>query len=92
MVKMAKLAPQLTIVFAICIALFIGLAGLFFPRKIQQIGVHWGGYTLLGRSKSLVEYMKTDGYIRYLRCMGVIFIVWGALTLAAALKGGLFSR
>ena len=89
---MTKLTSQLIVGLAIFIALLTGLAGLFFPRKIQQIGVHWSGYTLLGRSKSLVEYMKTDGYVVYLRYMGAVFIVWGALTLAAALKGGFFWR
>jgi len=92
MVKMVKFAPQITVAGSICIALLVGVACLFFPRKVQQFAVHWPGYGLLGRPKWLLKFIQSDGYVTHLRFIGAYFLASGAILFSICLKVGFFSR
>jgi uncharacterized membrane protein YjgN (DUF898 family) len=55
--------------------LLIGVACLFAPRTVQRIALRQRGY-VFGFRNPLTDWMKTEGYVVYLRAMGLIFLIF----------------
>jgi hypothetical protein len=60
----------------LCIFLAIGLSCIFAPRWVQACALRWNRDWAPGISNSLLEWMRTDGYVIFLRIMGVVFVTF----------------
>jgi hypothetical protein len=62
----------------------LGTAGLFWPDKLRQYGLK-GSDRGLGRFNPFLNWMKTPGYLLYLRTMGALFLFLGLFAIVAGL-------
>ena len=79
--------PQIVMVTVFCFfSLTVGLIALVWPEKMQT-------YALKRSTKfyflpnPFLGWMKTSGYIVYLRLMGIVFLLVGLFVLLVALIG-----
>jgi hypothetical protein len=64
----------------------VGLVALVWPEKMQRYLLKRGTRFFYFWPNPLLGWMKTSGYIIYLRVMGVVFLCFGLLVQFAALS------
>ena len=60
----------------LCIFLAGGLACVFAPKRVRTYALRSNRHLAFGVSNPLIEWMKTDGYLTFLRMMGVVFVIF----------------
>lgn len=77
--------PQIIVTVGACLFAFTaGLIALLWPENIQRYALKRSAKFYFWPNPFL-GWMKTSGYIVYLRVMGVVFLCFGLLVLLAAL-------
>jgi hypothetical protein len=80
--------PQIAAVTVFCFSsLTVGLIALVWPEKMQRYALKRGTKFYFFWPNPFLEWMKTSGYIVYLRFMGIFFLLVGLFVLLIALGG-----
>ncbi len=70
----------------LCIFLAVGLSCIFAPRWVQSLALRSNRDWVPGISNPLIEWMRTDGYLIFLRIMGVVFVLFVSIVEVLVVK------